>query len=81
MISIWFFVGCLLTIYGILILAAGIRQISGNDGAQFAMKELHLQVWWGTGLVLMGLGYTLRFWPRRRPGRDPRQSIANVHDR
>jgi hypothetical protein len=63
MISIWFFVGCLLTIYGALILIAGIREYSTS--ANVAMQNLHLQIWWGIGLLALGLLYTFQF----RPGR------------
>jgi hypothetical protein len=63
MISIWFFVGCLLTIYGVLILIAGIREYSA--ASNIAMQNLHLQIWWGIGLLAMGLGYTFHFRPRR----------------
>jgi hypothetical protein len=63
MISIWFFVGCLLTIYGVLILIAGVSEYSA--GPNIAMQNLHLQIWWGIGLLAMGLGYTFHFCPGR----------------
>jgi hypothetical protein len=63
MISIWFFVGCLLTAYGVLILIAGLRD-RGSSGREIAMSHLHVQIWWGIGLLLIGLGYVARFRPR-----------------
>jgi|SRR5271157_3218022 len=63
MISIWFFVGCLLTAYGVLILIAGISD-RGSGGREIAMSNLHMQIWWGIGLLLIGLGYVARFRPR-----------------
>lgn len=65
MISIWFFVGCLLALYGALILAAGLKSHSTEGSANIAMQNLHLQLWWGAGLLVIGLFYVIRF----RPGR------------
>ncbi len=64
MISIWFFVGCLLTVYGLLILIAGLSN-EGGSGRQIAMANLHAQIWWGVGLLVIGLGYVARFRPRK----------------
>jgi hypothetical protein len=64
MLSIWFFVGCLLTVYGLLILIAGIQDFS-NTSAGYVLPGLHLQLWWGVVLFIMGCFYVLHF----RPGR------------
>jgi hypothetical protein len=64
MISIWFFVGCLLTAYGVLVLNAGLSD-TGGGGREIAMANLHVQIWWGIGLLVIGLGYVARFRPRR----------------
>jgi len=63
MIPVWFFVGVLLSLYGVLILFAGIGDFAGRGGARIAMSQLHLQLWWGGALLVLGLVYTLRFWP------------------
>lgn len=65
MISIWFFVGGLLAVYGVLILIAGWSNGMAAGGREVVMQGLHLQIWWGIVLVIMGLGYVIRF----RPGR------------
>lgn len=65
MISIWFFVGCLLLVYGGLILTAGIRHYSALSTPDVVMQNLHLQIWWGIGLLILGTSYTIRFFPRR----------------
>jgi hypothetical protein len=64
MISIWFFVGCLLATYGALILLAGLQD-TASDAPNVAMRNLHLQIWWGFGLLGMGLAYGVHFRPRR----------------
>jgi hypothetical protein len=69
MISIWFFVGGLLAVYGVLILIAGLSNATAAGGREVVMKGLHLQIWWGTVLLVMGLGYLVRF----RPGRGVNQ--------
>lgn len=66
MISIWFFVGGLLTAYGVLILIAGLTGDSAAGGREVLMQGLHLQIWWGFGLLLLGVLYLVKF----RPGRE-----------
>ena len=63
-ISIWFFIGCLLCVYGILILAAGFNTHLTSGTPQVAMQTLHLQLWWGMGLLVLGAGYAIHFRPR-----------------
>jgi len=64
MISVWFFIGCLLSIYGLLILSAGLLSLAGKSGHQEAASELHLPIWWGVAMIAMGLGYVIHFRPR-----------------
>ena len=63
MISIWFFVGFLLWIYGVLILCTGIAEWSSPPNVVRA--DLHAPVWWGALLTGLGLFYWLRFMPRK----------------
>ena len=63
MLSIWFFIGMLLFSYGVLILGSGI--LNYNTPPPVVMPELHADIWWGALLLLMGLGYILKFRPRR----------------
>jgi hypothetical protein len=62
-ISIWFFVGVLLTVYGAIILGYGLYELTLP---QMAVANYHASVWWGAMMLAMGLFYDLRF----RPGRD-----------
>jgi hypothetical protein len=65
-ISIWFFIGVLLTIYGAMILAYGIWELATGNLANVVLANLHAPVWWGALMLLLGLFYALRF----RPGAD-----------
>ena len=63
MISIWFFIGVLLLVYGILIFGAGIYGLSNPPDVKLA--DLHAGVWWGALLTVLGLIYTVKFKPGR----------------
>ncbi len=64
-ISIWPFVGALLTIYGVLILASGIYDY---DKPTTVLAQYHAQIWWGALLLVIGLVYVIRFWPKGNNG-------------
>ena len=65
MLSIWFFVGALLATYGALILIEGVKDFAGQQTATYQLAHLHLQLWWGAGLLILGCVYVVRFRPRR----------------
>ena len=67
-IEIWFFIGALLLVYGVLITGAGIYHLVSPPSQQNAMHELHPDLWWGALLLALGAFYSVRFWPWRRPG-------------
>ena len=46
-ISIWFFNGILLTVYGVLVLAYGIFELATHQTANVVLANLHAPVWWG----------------------------------
>jgi len=62
-IPIWFFVGALLLVYGILILAAGLFGLAHPP--QVELANLHAGIWWGALMIVIGAVYCYRFWPRR----------------
>lgn len=64
-ISIWFFIGALLAVYGVLILGAGIWDVFYPSGLPQAMGHLHAAIWWGALLMGMGAIYLWKFWPGR----------------
>ncbi len=53
-ISIWFFIGVLLAVYGVIILGAGIQQWLSPSPHAIVLAELHVGVWWGALLLIIG---------------------------
>ena len=64
-VPIWFFIGVILLIYGILITGSGIAQWVSPppEDQQVALFYLHADVWWGALLIVLGAAYCLRFHP------------------
>ncbi len=62
-IPVWFFVGLLLGVYGFVILVSGLAEWSHPPNTVLA--ELHAPVWWGALLLLLGLIYSVKFYPRK----------------
>jgi hypothetical protein len=65
-IEIWFFIGSLLLVYGVLITGAGIYHLVAPPVQHTALGELHSDIWWGALLLVIGLFYSIKFWPWRR---------------
>ena len=72
-ISIWFFIGLLLAVYGVLILGSGVWELISPPAAEApgaiernVMANLHAAIWWGALLLALGLIYVLNFRPGRQ---------------
>ncbi len=65
-ISIWFFIGVLLTVYGAMIFGYGLYELATDQLANVVLANLHAPVWWGGLMLVLGLFYGMRF----RPGRN-----------
>ena len=65
-ISIWFFIGVLLSVYGALIMGYGLIEVATGHTANVVLANLHAPVWWGCLMLILGLFYSVRF----RPGRN-----------
>ena len=63
-IPVWFFVGVLFLVYGVLILASGLAEWSHPAGTVLA--ELHTPVWWGGLLIMLGAIYCILFRPGKQ---------------
>jgi len=64
-LSIWFFIGVLLTIYGVLITGTGIYELIHPPAHPPVLAELHASLWWGLILLIIGLIYFIRFFPKK----------------
>jgi len=62
-ISIWFFIGSLLLVYGILIGGTGIWEIVHPPERQVVLYQLHAGLWWGALLIILGGFYVVKFRP------------------
>lgn len=65
-ISIWLFIGTLLTIYGALILGYGLYSLVSPPARPPVLAELHADIWWGAVLLVIGIAYTYTHLPSRK---------------
>ena len=61
-ISVWFFIGVLLAIYGVLIVGA---TITSPPEADVKFSEYHIGIWWGALLFVLGMFYSIAFRPKK----------------
>jgi hypothetical protein len=62
-IPVWFFVGVLFVIYGVLILGSGLVHWS-HPAPGVELANLHAPVWWGALLIVLGVIYCAKYYPR-----------------
>jgi len=62
-IPVWFFVGLLLFIYGVLIFLSGVAEL--RNPPPTVLSALHAPVWWGGLMIALGFSYIVIFRPRR----------------
>jgi FtsH-binding integral membrane protein len=63
MIPVWFFVGVILLIYGLIILGTGIYEFSSPPPTVLA--STHPAVWWGALLTVIGGVYVYLYKPKK----------------
>lgn len=61
-LPVWFFVGVLFVIYGILIVISGLTEQTPPDVAQVGASA---PIWWGAIMLAVGLIYTIAFRPKK----------------
>lgn len=61
MLPVWFFIGLLLTVYGVIILATGLSEWTHPPAV--VLSRYHPAVWGGIALLLIGGFYVLQFRP------------------
>jgi hypothetical protein len=63
-ISIWFFIGLLLIVYGFLILGEGMWELFSPPAHPTVLADLHPALWWGALMIVLGGLFAGRFAPR-----------------
>lgn len=64
-IPIWFFIGLILLIYGVLIFGTGVYHYYVPPEHQVVLSQLHAGIWWGVLLAIVGGFYCYRFFPKK----------------
>ena len=74
-LSIWFFVGVMLTIYGIIILIVNIPAFSSpGENSHVVLERLHSGLWWGILLVVLGILFLKLHWPGKHSTLDDKDN-------
>ena len=72
-LPIWFFVGLILGVYGIIVLVAGLV----GDSRPTVLAELKPAIWWGAIMLVAGGFFALVGWlGHRRAGRQEERNEA-----
>jgi len=62
-IQVWFFVGFLLLVYGVMIFVSGL--VEWSNPPDTVLANLHAPVWWGALLIVLGGVYCVVFRPSK----------------
>jgi hypothetical protein len=66
-ISIWFFIGTLLLLYGLIILTASIVEaVAPSPQHHIVLGQMHFGIYWGVLLIIIGLIYFIGFRPWKK---------------
>ncbi len=58
--NIWFFVGVILSVIGLLVLCAGVYDLFSPPAAEVRLADLHANIWWGIVILLGGVIYVVK---------------------
>jgi hypothetical protein len=56
MLPVWFFIGIILILYGVMIFFEGVYDLSHPPGT--VLEDLHSAIWWGVIMVVVGVIFT-----------------------
>jgi uncharacterized membrane protein HdeD (DUF308 family) len=57
---IWYFVGLILSLMGLVLFINGVYYLFNPDGNQTALRSLHPDIWWGGLMIVVGLIYIIK---------------------
>ncbi len=60
-IPIWFFIGSLVLVYGVIIFATGLYHLARPQ--EVLLANLHADLWWGLLMIAVGLIYGIKYCP------------------
>ena len=43
----------------------GIYEVEFPSRAAVVVRNFHIDLWWGSGMILLGSIYLISFWPKR----------------
>ena len=58
--SIWYFVGLLMSVIGLIEMAAGISDLVFPSAEHVRLANLHANIWWGIIILITGLVYIVK---------------------
>ncbi len=61
-IPIWFFIGSLVLVYGVIIFATGLYHLV-RPAQGVLLANLHADLWWGLLMIAVGLIYGIKYCP------------------
>lgn len=56
---IWYFVGLMLSVMGVIILISGIVDYSSTATTKTVLSNLHPAIWWGAIMIIAGMIFFL----------------------
>lgn len=66
-LSIWFFVGLILAVYGVIVVIANVQTlISPPETTHVVFENLHSGLWWGGVILILGLVFLYLHWPNKK---------------
>jgi hypothetical protein len=68
MLSIWYFVGLMLTVLGVIVTATGVYYIF-RPQHETRLAELNPSLWWGGVILAAGLIFLIPSWKRYKAGK------------
>ena len=57
---IWYFVGLILTVMGVLIMLTGIYSFINEEIQATVLGDLHPNIWWGALMIVVGIIYVIK---------------------
>ena len=71
MLSIWFFVGLMLTVVGVLVTATGVNYLF-HPQSQTVLGHLNPNLWWGAIMLVVGLAFLIPSYRSYKSNQDNR---------